>query len=144
MRYTPAKRKARAFDIIELIAIKPNTLQVGSLYEASVFVHAEQLHLLKTALCFEKVGKFTEELGGVNSFESFHIYGDSALVTLHFTPEDTTSEYRLSLIPSKENKQNYTYGDIQIRKKNELIIERDSTLNPSPVMRINHFFIPRP
>jgi hypothetical protein len=89
------------------------------------------------------VGKFTEELGGVNSFESFHIYGESTLVTLHFSPEDTTSEYRLSLIPSKENKQNYTYGDVQLRKKNELIIERDSSVNKTPVVRINHFFIPQ-
>ncbi len=142
--YNPVKRKARAFDVIELMAFKPNSLQVDTLYEASVYLHAKQLHLLKTALCFEKVGKFTEELGGVNSFESFHIYGDSTLVTLHFSPEDTASEYRLSLIPSKENKQSYTYGDVQIRKKNELIIERDSTVKQAPVVRINHFFIPRP
>jgi hypothetical protein len=144
IRYAPEKKKARAFDVIELMTIKPGSLKLGTLYEASVFVHSKSLHLLKTALCFEKVGKSTEELGGVNSFESFHIYGDSALITLHFSPVDSTSEYRLSFIPSKENKQNYAYGDLQIRKKNELIIERDSTSNRTPVVRINHFFIPQP
>jgi hypothetical protein len=144
MRFNPLKRMANALDNIDLTVLKPKSLTAGAFYEASVFIYSEQLHLLKTSLCFEEVGKSKSDQVAVNSYESFHIYGDSALLTLHFSPKDSTSEYRLRLIPSQENKQNYTYGDLQIRKRNEVLIERDSILNHAPIVRINHFFIPWP
>jgi len=132
------KDEAGVQEYIGLNEFDPGTLIYGEEYEATVMVYAEDLHKVKLAMIFEKSGEKPEWLNTTHLSQSFTSYGDSSLVSIRFTPLDSTSTYTLFLKNDEIKPLLYRYGKCFIRNTKDIIIEGKFPSSKGDYIRINH------
>ena len=132
------KDDAGVQEYIVLDEFEPGQLIFGEEYEASVMVYAEDLHKVNLSMVFEKTGDKSEWLYTTSPSKSFTSYGDSSLVSIRFTPPDSTSSYKLFLKNSEVRPKLYLYGKCFVRNTKDVIFEGNFPSSKGDYIRINH------
>ncbi len=132
------KDEAGVQEYIVFDEFAPGTLISGEEYEASVMVYAEDLHKVKLSMTFEKSGDKSEWLYTTYLSQSFTSYGDSALVSVRFTPLDSINTYKLFLKNDETKPLEYRYGKCFLRNTKDVIFEGKFPSSRGDYIRINH------
>ena len=134
--------KAKANQIIGLDSCMGKEFSRNESYEASVLLYAPEIHKASIEFLLEQTKPDAKVIKQTTLYETFNYYGDSAMCRLCFVAPDSGTGFRFILKGMRDNAVNFSYANFLLRKKDELVIEIDTTSSIKRISRINNYQIP--
>lgn len=133
----PFATAAKSADYITLKTFAPGELRATEKYIASVKLTGSDLYKVRTMMVLESQGEKKEWLEVSHCTMSPMIFGDSLLLELPFTIQDTSIGYSIFIKGSDDLPEDYNYSQFFVRKANELWIDERRDAAGQNVLFVN-------